>query len=53
MPKAFLDYIKTSGSKKFTKRLPDGYYVHGCKKPGSKEAVWGERKKAKKTIATR
>ena len=42
MPKAFEDCIKTAGSKKFTKSLGGGKYVHGCRLPGSKDAVWGE-----------
>lgn len=47
MPEAFTKCINTPGSKKFTKSLPGGYYVHGCRLPGSDKAVWGERKKAK------
>lgn len=46
-PIAFDRCIKTPGSKKFTKSLPDGKYVHGCRMPGSKEAIWGEVKEAK------
>ena len=42
MPKAFERCIATTGSKKFTKSLPGGKYVHGCKMPGSDTAVWGE-----------
>lgn len=42
MPKDFEQCIRTPGSKKFTKSLPDGKYVHGCRLPGSKDAVWGE-----------
>ena len=47
MPKAFEDCINTSGSKKFTKSLPGNKYIHGCKMPGAKEAVWGEVKEKK------
>uniref|UniRef100_A0A6M3IEZ5 Uncharacterized protein n=1 Tax=viral metagenome TaxID=1070528 RepID=A0A6M3IEZ5_9ZZZZ len=47
MPAVFERCIKTSGSKKFTKTLPDGKYVHGCRLPGSKKAVWGEIKEKK------
>ena len=43
-PESFERCIATSGSKKFTKTLPDGKYVHGCKLPGSDKAVWGEVK---------
>jgi hypothetical protein len=45
MPAEFDKCINTPGSEKFTKKLPDGQYVHGCKMPGSKKAVWGEVKK--------
>ena len=41
-PQKFEDCIATKGSKKFTKSLGDGKYVHGCRLPGSKDAVWGE-----------
>lgn len=51
MPKEFDECIKTKGSKKFTKLLPGGKYVHGCKKPGSKKAVWGEIKQKKQRYA--
>ncbi|MHA1420272.1 MAG: hypothetical protein ACTSPO_15260 [Candidatus Heimdallarchaeaceae archaeon] len=44
MPAKFLKCVATKGSKKFTKSLPDNKYVHGCKLPGSKKAVWGEIK---------
>lgn len=47
MPKAYENCIATSGSKKFTKSLPHGKYVHGCKLPGSKKAVWGHVKTKK------
>ena len=47
MPEAFTKCINTPGSKKVTKSLPGGHYVHGCKLPGSDKFVWGERKKAK------
>lgn len=42
MPEDYLKCVQTKGSKKFTKSLPGGKYVHGCRKPGSKKAVWGE-----------
>lgn len=51
MPKAFEDCIKTPGSKKFTKSLPGNKYVHGCKLPGAKDAVWGEVKEKKERYA--
>ena len=41
-PQRFEACIKTPGSKKFTKSLPEGKYVHGCKLPGSDKVVWGE-----------
>jgi len=44
MPANFEACIKTKGSKKFTKSLPGGKYVHGCKLPGSDKAIWGEVK---------
>ena len=44
-PQAFDDCIKTPGSRKFTKSLEGGRYVHGCKLPGSDKAVWGEVKR--------
>lgn len=44
MPEAFLKCVNTPGSKKFTKTLPKGKYVVGCRLPGSKKAVWGEVK---------
>jgi len=47
MPEDYLRCVRTPGSKKFTKSLPGGHYVRGCKLPGSDTAVWGERKKAK------
>ena len=47
MPEAFTKCINTPGSKKVTKSLPGGHYVHGCKLPGSDKFIWGERKKAK------
>jgi len=49
MPEAFEKCVKTKGSKKFTKLLSDGKYVHGCRLPGSKEAVWGEIHTKKKS----
>ena len=42
MPEDFEKCVKTPGSKKFTAELGDGKYVHGCRLPGSKDAVWGE-----------
>jgi len=45
MPEKFTKCINTKGSKKFTKALPNGKYVHGCKLPGSNKAVWGEVKR--------
>lgn len=42
MPQVFEECVATKGSKKFTKSLPGGKYVHGCKRPGAKKAVWGE-----------
>ena len=42
MPADYERCIATKGSKKFTASLPDGKYVHGCRLPGSKDAVWGE-----------
>ena len=47
MPKDFDECIATKGSTKFTKTLPGGRYVHGCKLPGSDKAVWGEVKTRK------
>lgn len=47
MPEAYMKCVNTPGSKKFTKSLPGGHYVHGCRLPGSDKAVWGERKKSK------
>ena len=44
MPAAFDRCIKTKGSQKFTKSLSGGKYVHGCRLPSSKKAVWGEVK---------
>jgi len=43
-PQKFDACIKTPGSKKFTKSLNGGKYVHGCRLPGSKDAIWGEVK---------
>jgi len=51
MPAAFDKCIDTPGSKKFTKSLPGNKYIHGCRLPGSKEAVWGEIKTKKKRYA--
>lgn len=48
MPEAFLRCMKMKGSRKATKTLPDGYYIHGCKPPGGKW-IWGERKKKQGT----
>ena len=47
MPEKFNRCINTPGSKKVTKSLSDGKYVHGCKFPGSNEWVWGEVKEKK------
>ena len=44
MPAEFEKCIAAKGSKKFTKVLPNGRYIHGCRMPGSKKAVWGEVK---------
>lgn len=44
MPADFDRCMKTPGSTKFTKSLPGGKYVHGCRLPGSQTAVWGEVK---------
>ena len=46
-PKDFDACIATPGSKKFTKSLGDGKYVHGCRLPGSTKAVWSEVKEKK------
>lgn len=51
-PEAFEDCIKTPGSEKVTKTLAKGHYVHGCRKPGSKDWVWGEVKTKQKTALT-
>jgi len=45
MPADFDRCIKTPGSQKVTKSLPEGQYVHGCRLPNSKEWIWGEVKK--------
>ena len=42
MPSDFEACIKTPGSKKFTKSLPGGKYIYGCRLPGSGKAIWGE-----------
>lgn len=47
MPADFLKCMSMSGSKKVTKSLSGGYYIRGCKPPGSDKFIWGERKKAK------
>ena len=44
MPADFDRCIKTPGSQKVTKSLPEGQYVHGCRLPNSKEWIWGEVK---------
>jgi hypothetical protein len=44
MPKEYLDCVASPGSKKFTKKLAGGKYIHGCKRAGSNKAVWGEVK---------
>ena len=46
-PVEFDRCINTSGSKKVTKSLPGGKYVHGCKFPNSNKWVWGEVKRQK------
>lgn len=51
MPENYERCIKTPGSKKFTKTLSDGRYIHGCKLPGSKNAIWGEIKERKDTAS--
>lgn len=48
MPIEFEKCIAAPGSKKFTKSLPGGKYIHGCKRKGSKKAVWGEVKQKQK-----
>lgn len=53
MPADYLKCVAMPGSKKFTKTLPNGYYVRGCRLPGSSKAVWGERKKKHSTAMTR
>ncbi len=50
-PVAFEKCIATKGSKKFTKKLEGGKYIHGCRMPGSKKAIWGEVKEAKGTAS--
>jgi len=47
MPKAFEDCIEKKGSKKVTKSLPEGQYVHGCSSDGGKTWHWGEVHKKK------
>ena len=49
MPAAFEKCIATKGSTKFTKKLPEGKYIHGCRLPGSRKAVWGEIKTAQES----
>ncbi len=51
MPEAFDRCLKVPGSKKFTKKLEGGKYVHGCRMPGSKKAIWGEVKESKGTAS--
>ena len=51
MPTDFARCIKTPGSKKFTKSLPGGKYIHGCCLPGSKKAIWGEVKEKMGTVS--
>ena len=53
MPEAYEKCIATSGSKKFTKSLPNGKYVHGCRLPGSEKAVWGHVKTKKQSSASK
>ena len=43
-PQEFDNCIATPGSKKVTKALPEGKYVHGCKLPGSSKWIWSEVK---------
>lgn len=47
MPQAFDRCIDTKGSKKATKSIPGGKYVHGCKPPNSEKWIWGEVKEVK------
>jgi len=47
MPADFERCIATPGSRKVTKSLPGGKYVHGCKLPNSDKWVWGEVKQKK------
>lgn len=44
MPADYNACIRKPNSKKVTKSLPEGYYIHGCK--DEKGMHWGERKKA-------
>ena len=46
MPADYDRCIATKGSRKVTKTLGDGKYVHGCKFPDGKW-VWGEVKEKK------
>jgi hypothetical protein len=45
---AIFDKCVREGGTMFTKKLPNGKYVHGCRPKGSKKAVWGEVKTKKK-----
>jgi len=49
MPAEFDRCIRTSGSKKVTKSLPENKYVHGCKLSSSDKWVWGEVKEKKES----
>ena len=46
MPEAFNKCV-ADGGKVFTKKLPEGQYIHGCKL--GKKAVWGEIHKTVQT----
>jgi len=46
MPAAFEKCIDAKGTRKVTKSLPKGQYVHGCSYNG-KKWYWGEVKKKK------
>jgi len=51
MPAVYEKCVNTKGSKKFTKKLSGGKYVHGCRLPGSEKATWGEVHQGKKKKA--
>jgi hypothetical protein len=46
MPAKFLECMRSPGTKKFTKKLPKGRFIRGCKRKGGK-AMWGEVHKKK------